>query len=656
MIAELAHVILWIAALCAVAQLALGVAFLRQTAGGAAQGISLNEGVRAIRWLALAQGLAAAFSFAALVWLFVQSDMSVQLVAMNSHSDKPLMYKIAGAWGNHEGSMLLWVTILTASGAAIAWFERGLSQRLFIATLTAQASISAGFFLFLLLTSNPFVRLNPAAENGAGLNPLLQDPGLAFHPPTLYIGYVGLSVAFSFAVGALLVRDVGPAFARAMRPWVLIAWVFLTIGITAGSYWAYYELGWGGYWFWDPVENASLMPWLAATALLHSASVTAKRDALRAWTISLALIAFSFSILGTFIVRSGLLTSVHSFAVDPKRGIFILGLMSLYVGGAFTLFALRISSVAEGKRFALFSRETGLVINNLLLAIILAIVAFGTLFPMIADAMGSPISVGAPYFNLAIAPFALLIVGALMVAPSLQWRRSSLKNISMRAAISAALVVFAFVMLMWRASGITVLAMAGLALACGLGVASFFPLFGRNLRRTPLPVFGMVTAHFGVALLLGGMASEASFSREKFAAVTPGTPVSVGPWQIALRDVVPVAGRNWTALEGQVAAVRGDKSHQLRPQSRYFTAPVTETNEAALLNQWDGQLYVVLGKPDTKGRWQVRLWWKPFVQLIWAGGLLIALGGAIACLGHIGAPAHLRTARQRLFGPKGYGA
>jgi cytochrome c-type biogenesis protein CcmF len=311
----------------------------------------------------------------------------VALVAKNSHSMKPWLYKFAGTWGNHEGSMLLWVTVLAVAGACIALFERRLNERTLVATLAAQAAIGLGFYAFLLFASNPFERLIPTPVDGQGLNPLLQDPGLAFHPPTLYFGYVGISVAFSFAVGALVTRDVGPAFARAMRPWVLGAWIFLTLGITAGSYWAYYELGWGGWWFWDPVENASLMPWLAATALLHSVTVLATRDGLRAWTVMLAVVAFSMSMIGTFLVRSGILTSVHAFAVDPQRGAFILILLALYIGGALALFGLRVGTVKEGSTFDFVSREGALVANNLFLSAILGIVMVGTLYPLLAAAV-----------------------------------------------------------------------------------------------------------------------------------------------------------------------------------------------------------------------------------------------------------------------------
>ncbi len=402
MIAELGLAALWLAAALSLLQLVMGVGELRGAFAAA----------RAVRAIAIVHGALAAIAMLMLIWLFLRTDLSVALVAANSHSAKPFIYKFAGAWGNHEGSMLLWVTVLAASGAVLASFSRRLHERTLVAALGAQGALALGFHGFLLFASNPFARLDLPAAQGRGLNPLLQDPGLAFHPPTLYFGYVGLSVAFSLAVGALLTGDVDRAIARAMRPWVLIAWVLLTLGITAGSYWAYYELGWGGWWFWDPVENASLMPWLAATALLHSVNVLAARGALRAWTMMLAMVAFSMSMVGTFLVRSGILTSVHSFAVDPRRGAFILVLLALYVGAAFVLFAMRSGKLREGAPFELVSRETGLVVNNLLLSVILGTVFIGTLYPILAEAMGEKISIGPPYFNTVVGPIALRTTAA----------------------------------------------------------------------------------------------------------------------------------------------------------------------------------------------------------------------------------------------------
>ena len=642
MIAEIGHAMLWIAVALALLQIVAGIGDLN------------GRYIAPVRPLAVAQGGLTLAAFGLLIWLFVQSDMSVDLVARNSHSAKPLLYKISGTWGNHEGSMLLWLALLGVAGAGVALFERRLDPRTLSATLVAQAALALGFFAFLLFVSNPFKRLVPAVAEGQGLNPLLQDPGLAFHPPTLYFGYVGLSVAFSFAVGALITRDVGPGFARAMRPWVLGSWIFLTLGIVAGSYWAYYELGWGGWWFWDPVENASLMPWLAATALLHSVSVTATRDALRAWTVMLAVVAFSMSMIGTFLVRSGLLTSVHAFAVDPERGTFILALLLIYIGGALALFGLRVGSVAEGKRFALMSREGGLVINNLLLSVILATVLVGTLYPIAAEAMGDKLSVGPPYFNATAGPLALLLVSVMAVGPLLRWRKddgSRVKRWAPALVMLAALVIAA---LAFFAPGMNILPMLGLAVAVAIGVASFLPLKGRNLRRTPLPVWGMVIAHFGVAVAMAGMAAESAFIRERLAAVSIGESVEVGDWRVTLTEVRPIAGPNWTALEGVLLASRaGGQPFRLTPQARMFSQPPTETNEAALLTRWDGQLYAVLGQSAGEGRWQLRLWWKPLVWWIWAGGGLIALGGLLALLGRIN-PAHLwRRWRARRAPPAG---
>jgi cytochrome c-type biogenesis protein CcmF len=470
-IAEAGLAALWLAAALSLLQLLVSLAGERS---GNLRGMVVP--------VAVAQGLLTLFAFAMLIWLFLRTDLSVQLVAANSHSMKPWIYRFAGAWGNHEGSMLLWVTVLTFAGAALALLERRLGDRTLQAALGAQAALALGFFAFLLLASNPFERLNPAAPEGRGLNPLLQDPGLAFHPPTLYFGYVGLSVAFSLAVGALITREVGPALARAMRPWVLGAWVLLTFGITAGSYWAYYELGWGGWWFWDPVENASLMPWLAATALLHSINVLAARGGLRAWTIMLAVVAFSMSMVGTFLVRSGILTSVHSFAVDPERGTFILALLILYIGAALLLFALRVGTVREGARFEIISREGALVGNNLLLSVILGTVFVGTLYPLFIEAAtGEKLSVGPPYFNAVTGPLTLALALLLFIGPLLRWRRDSRPN-KRRLALPLATTVLAFGATFLLSSAMSVLARLGLSVAAGLAVASVLPLVGRCLR------------------------------------------------------------------------------------------------------------------------------------------------------------------------------
>jgi cytochrome c-type biogenesis protein CcmF len=624
-IAETGLAALWLAAGLAALQFVLMVVALRS---------ELDVG-RPVRSIAVVQGALTLVSFAMLLLVFARSDMSVALVFENSHTAKPFIYKVAGAWGNHEGSMLLWVTVLSVAGAFFAVLSRRSSERTLVAALGAQAALALGFYAFLLIASNPFARLFPAPPDGQGLNPLLQDPGLAFHPPTLYLGYVGLSVAFSLAVGALLTNQVDARLARAMRPWVLGAWVLLTLGITAGSYWAYYELGWGGYWFWDPVENASLMPWLAATALLHSINVLAARGALKAWTMMLAVIAFSMSMVGTFLVRSGILTSVHAFAIDPERGTFLLALLAIYVGAAFTLFALRGGTLKEGAAFELVSRETGLVINNLLLSVVLGIVFLGTLYPLFVEALsGEKLSVGAPYFNSVAGPLALLLAALVGVGPLLSWRRERrevLKRLTVPGLLGVAALVITFIV----APNMDILPRLGLTVAAYLAAASILPLVGRNPLRAPLATWGMVFAHFGIAVALTGMAMNAAFTSERLAVIKPGETLNVGSWLVELAEVTPTAGKNYTALEGELRATRGPDIVVLKPQTHYYSDPPTETNESAIRTFWNGQLYSVIGKPDPSGGWQVRLWWKPFVTLIWAGGAIIAFGGALALVGRI---------------------
>ena len=625
MIAETGLAALWLAASLAALQFLLMI-------------IALCSGVevrRAMRAIAVVQGFLTLIAFAMLLLVFARSDMSVALVFENSNSAKPFVYKVAGAWGNHEGSMLMWVTILAVAGAFVALLAHRTSERTTVAALGAQAVLALGFYGFLLIASNPFARLWPAPMDGKGLNPLLQDPGLAFHPPTLYLGYVGLSVAFSFAVGALLTGEVDSRLARAMRPWVLGAWILLTLGITAGSYWAYYELGWGGYWFWDPVENASLMPWLAATALLHSINVLAARGALKAWTMMLAVIAFSMSMVGTFLVRSGILTSVHAFAIDPQRGTFLLALLAIYVGAAFTLFAVRAPSLKEGAPFELVSRESGLVVNNLILSVILGVVFVGTLYPLFVEAVtGEKLSVGAPYFDAVAGPLALLLAVLVGIGPLIAWRRERrpvFKPLTIPALLGATALAITIIL----DPEMRILPRLGFTVAAYLAAASILPLIGRNPLRAPLATWGMVVAHFGIAVALVGMAANAAFSSERLAIARPGDILGVGPWAVQLADVTPTAGKNWTAIEAELRASRGPGVITLAPQSRFYSDPPTETSESAIRTFWNGQLYTVIGKQDVSGAWQLRLWWKPFVTLIWAGGALIAIGGALALLGRL---------------------
>ena len=637
MIAEIGLAALWLAAALAVLQMIAGASGLRSGEGSAALAIY-------VRPAAIVQACLAVLAFIMLLRAFAVTDLSIKLVATNSHSMKPFIYKLTGTWGNHEGSMLLWVGVLALAGGLLAGFEKRLPERTIGATLAVQGFIALGFYAFLLLASNPFERLPTPAAEGVGLNPLLQDIGLAIHPPTLYAGYVGLSVAFSLAMGALLTREVNPNFARAMRPWVLGAWVLLTLGITAGSYWAYYELGWGGWWFWDPVENASLMPWLAATALMHSVSVLAARDALRTWTIMLGVLAFSMSMLGTFLVRSGVLTSVHAFAVDPERGAFILALLLLYIGGAFTIFALRASAVAEGKRFAAVSREGALVFNNVMLSAILAIVLLGTLYPLLAEAFDARVSVGPPYFNPASAIFAIPMFLVMAVGPLLRWKEDKPARVQFEMLVIASLLIGTLAIVAMLGD-YPLLPVLGLGLAAALGVAALLPLKGRKLARVPVAVWGMVLAHFGVAVSLLGMASEGAFTEERLAAVAPGDTVAVGDWAITLDSVAPVAGPNWTAIEARIAARQGESAPvMLAPQARNFWSPAQSTSESALLTRWNGQLYVVIGSQTPDGRWQLRVWWKPFVTFIWYGGVLIALGGVLAIIGRVRVDVKRRTA------------
>jgi cytochrome c-type biogenesis protein CcmF len=625
MIAEAGLAALWLAAGLAGLQLILMVVALR----------SAFNAAPAMRSIAVVQGVLTLIAFVMLLIIFARSDMSVALVFENISDVKPFIYKVAGAWGNHEGSMLMWVTILAVAGAFLAMLAHRTSERTLLAALGAQAVLALGFYAFLLFASNPFARLWPPPPDGQGLNPLLQDPGLAFHPPTLYLGYVGLSVAFSLAVGALLTGEVDSRLARAMRPWVLGAWILLTLGITAGSYWAYYELGWGGYWFWDPVENASLMPWLAATALLHSINVLAARGALKAWTMMLAVIAFSMSMVGTFLVRSGILTSVHAFAIDPERGTFLLALLAIYVGAAFILFAIRGATLKEGAPFELVSRESGLVINNLLLSVVLGVVFVGTLYPLFVEAVsGEKLSVGAPYFNAVAGPLALTLALLVGIGPLLAWRRERRPAFGqLRVPALLGITALAITIILWP--DMRILPRLGLTVAAYLAAASILPLVGRNPLRAPLATWGMVVAHFGIAVALLGMATNAAFTSEKLAIAKRGQTLEVGPWLVQLRNVMPTAGKNWTAVEAELRATRGSGVVTLKPQTRYFSDPPTETNESAIETFWNGQLYTVVGKGDSSGAWQLRLWWKPFVTLIWAGGALIALGGALALIGRL---------------------
>ncbi len=600
-------------------------------------------------------------SFLCLTWAYVTSDFSVLNVATNSHSTKPMIYKISGVWGNHEGSMLLWVLMLAGFGAAVALFGGNLPERLRATVLSVQASIALAFCLFIVATSNPFLRLSPAAAEGNGLNPVLQDPALAFHPPFLYAGYVGFSIAFSFAVAALIEGRQDAAWARWVRPWTLAAWMALTLGIAMGSWWAYYELGWGGWWFWDPVENASFMPWLAGTALLHSAVVMERREALKVWTILLAILTFSLSLMGTFLVRSGVLSSVHAFAVDPARGVFILSLMVLFSGGALTLFAFRFGALKQGGLFAPISREGALVLNNVILTISCATVFVGTLYPLALEAItAEKISVGPPYFNMTFGALMIPLLVAMPFGPLLAWKRGDLYAVTQRLMLTFAatlvllLVVFAVT---WggpvlapvgAALGVWVMlgAVAEIVTRTRLGQVPWEETWGR-LTGLPRSVIGTAVAHFGVGMMVVGIVATTGFQSEKVLVMKPGATVDIAGYALQFRGTGPARGPNYREEVGVFEVTRGArKVTTLNPTKRVYDQPPMPTTEAGIHNAWNGDLYVVLGDPQKDGGYAVRLYFNPFVRFIWIGALVMFFGGALSLSDRrlrVGAPRRLRA-------------
>ena len=611
---------------------------------------------------ALAQFFFVAVSFAALTACYVTSDFSVINVAENSHSAQPLLYKFTSVWGNHEGSMLLWVLILSAFGALVAALGSNLPLRLKANVLAVQSWIAAAFFLFILLTSNPFLRLVEAPMEGRDLNPILQDIGLAVHPPLLYLGYVGFSLTFSFAAAALIEGRVDPAWARWVRPWTLAAWMCLTAGIAMGSYWAYYELGWGGWWFWDPVENASFMPWLAGTAMLHSALVMEKRDALKVWTILLAVLAFSLSLMGTFLVRSGVLTSVHTFASDPSRGVFILAILVFFIGGGLTLFAWRAPMLKQGGLFAPVSREGALVLNNLFLTTACATVFVGTLYPLALEAItGEKISVGAPFFNATFGPLMVPLLIAMPFGPLLAWKRGDLGGVTQRlvAAFGVGLLgvaaTFAF------EGGKPVLAPFAVGLALFVIAGAITDVVERSgLFRVPLETafrravglprssWGAVLAHLGVGVSLLGIIGETGWNAERIVTMTPGQVVSLRHYDLTFDGMVPREGPNYRELTAQFTVRRGnDVLGVLHPSKRVFAARQMTTTEAALLTRGFSQIYLSLGDQNQDGSIAIRLYHKPLVLLIWIGTLIMVLGGGLSLSDRrlrIGAP---KPSKQR---------
>ena len=615
------------------------------------------------RSTALAQLGFVAASFAALVTLHVTSDFSVANVFENSHSLKPLIYKITGVWGNHEGSMLLWVSILALFGALVAAFGNNLPLTLRARVLAVQAWVAGAFYLFILTTSNPFLRLPDPPIEGRDLNPVLQDIGLAVHPPMLYLGYVGFSISFSFAIAALLEGRIDAAWARWVRPWTLMAWIFLTLGIAMGSYWAYYELGWGGWWFWDPVENASLMPWLAGTALLHSALVMEKRDALKVWTILLSILTFSLSLLGTFLVRSGVLTSVHAFASDPTRGVFILLILCVFIGGSLTLFAGRASALKQGGLFAPISREGALVLNNLFLTTACATVFIGTLYPLALEVLtGDKISVGAPFFNLTFAPLFIPLMVAVPFGPMLAWKRGDLLGAMQRLLVAgiAALLAIAVAWAWARggsalaplAIGLAVFVIAGALSDLAERVGLFrLPLATSASRAMGLPrsVWGTAFAHTGIGVALIGIVCETTWNSEYIGTMKPGDAISVAGYQMTLEGLIQQQGPNYRELVAPFTVrLDGERLAVMTPSKRTFTTRGMSTTEAALLTRGASQLYISLGDPTADGGITARIYHKPLVLLIWFGPVLMAFGGLLSLSDRrlrVGAPKPAKAVR-----------
>ena len=583
-------------------------------------------------------------AYLALTMAYIGSDFSVANVAMNSHSTKPLIYKISGVWSNHEGSMLLWVMILVLFAALVALRGGGMPERLLASVLSVQGAIACAFLLFIILTSNPFARLSDVPFDGQGLNPILEDPGLAIHPPMLYLGYVGFSIAFSFAVGALVHGRIDAVWARFVRPWTLLAWIFLTLGIAMGSYWAYYELGWGGGWFWDPVENASLMPWLMGTALLHSTVVMEKRDALKVWTILLSILTFSLSLLGTFLVRSGVITSVHSFASDPARGIFILGILTLFIGGGLALFAWRAPSLKQGGLFAPISREGALVVNNLFLATSAVAVLVGTLYPLVLETLnGSKISVGAPYFNLTAVPLFVCLLILVPFGQSLAWKRGDLVGVGQRLLAAFGLAIVAMMVTFALTRGGPVAAPLGLGLGVWLIAGSATDVITRCYRRglhwkvvverafgLPRSAWGTALAHAGMGITVIGISATA-WGVESLAVVAKHEPLIVGPYTVSLEQAFKRKGEGFREDVAQFSVTEGAVARGLIESSkRIHTGREMPTTEAGIVTYGFGQLYASVNEILPDGRVSIRFYWKPLVTLIWGGAIVMALGGALS--------------------------
>ena len=636
MIPEIGHFSLWLALGVA---FALGVVPMWAAARGRAD------------WMAMARPLSyvlfalVSFASACLMASFIRSDFSVLYVASNSNTHLPLQYQIAGFWGGHEGSLLLWVQMLVIWMVAVSLFSRHLPREVLSRILAVMGLVSVGFLLFMLLTSNPFDRLFPVPADGRDLNPLLQDPGMVFHPPTLYMGYVGFCVAFAFAIAALIGGNLDATWARWTRPWTTVAWMFLTVGIAMGSAWAYYDLGWGGWWFWDPVENASLMPWLLGTALIHSLAVTEKRGSFKNWTVLLAILAFSFSLLGTFLVRSGVLSSVHAFATDPRRGLFILAFLTIVIGSSFTLFAWRAPTVGLGARFALFSKETALLANNVLFMVAAAVVLLGTLYPLLLDALGmGKISVGPPYFDSVFLPLMIPTIFLMGVGPMARWKASSVPDLASRLKWALGATVVCAVVSGWLQGAIHLLATVGLLMAFWIFSSVATDLWERvrpegkgftEIRRKalliPRALVGMMVAHIGVAMFCLGVTMVKTYEVESDVKMAVGDSTTVRGYSFAFKGVKDIQGPNYDATRATIEISRdGSKITELSPEKRIYRVQQNPMTEAAIAPGITRDLYVSMGEEVEGGAWIVRVYVKPFIDWIWGGCLVMAFGGLLA--------------------------
>lgn len=638
MIPEIGHFLLW---------LALGVAIVLSVVPLAGATRDRADWMALARPASYALFVLVALAFACLTASFVRHDFSVLYVASNSNSALPLEYRIAGVWGGHEGSLLLWVQMLCVWMVAVAKFSRHLPPAVLARILSVMGMISVGFLLFMLITSNPFDRLFPVPADGRDLNPLLQDPGMVTHPPMLYMGYVGFSVAFAFAIAALIGGNLDATWARWTRPWTTVAWMFLTIGIAMGSSWAYYELGWGGWWFWDPVENASLMPWLLGTALIHSLAVTEKRGSFKSWTVLLAILAFSFSLLGTFLVRSGVLSSVHAFATDPRRGLFILVFLTITVGASFALYAWRAPTVGLGARFALLSKETMLLANNVLFLVAAGAVLLGTLYPLFLDALGlGKISVGPPYFDAVFMPLMAPTIFLMGVGPLVRWKEAQLPALALRLRWAVGVAVIASIATGWLAGEVRPVATVGLLMAYWIVASVATDLFERikqpnsqwseaprKLRQIPRAMVGMMLAHLGVAAFCFGVVMVKTYEIESDVQMKVGDSTTVRGYVFTFKGTRELQGPNYVAVQGQMeVSMGGRKIADLQPEKRVYRVQQNPMTEAAIDAGVTRDLYVALGEQVEGNAWIVRVYVKPFIDWIWGGCLLMALGGLLAVM------------------------